>query len=859
MGTSVGSAYVTLMPSMDGFASKVCSEFKGTGSKAGWQFGTGMSAGIGSGVQESSGHLNKLGSVATAVSVAGVAVFAGLTAAVTAIGGAALSAYADYEQLVGGVDTLFGSASATLQQYAEDAYKTCGLSANQYMTQATSFAASLVSSCGGDVAKAAEYANLAMVDMSDNVNKMGSNMQDVQNAYQGFAKQNYTMLDNLKLGYGGTKEEMERLIEDANKLREEQGKNADLTIDSYADVVEAIHTVQENMGITGTTAQEAATTVSGSIGMAKAAWQNFLTGLGRDDVDFTDLTNKLLDSIGAVATNVVPRVAQIGQGIINAFPAVLAGLGSVLAPVLSEALSSAWNIAVNALAGIGIQLPNIDASQIMGAFQTISDAVSTVIGVIRSAFEAISPIVGSVINAVIGIISGFVEQSQPFVQTFTLSMLPAIESFANGAKSLFSALSPAVEGVFTAIQNVVQSFMPVIQNAATQFAPILAQIITVVGELFTAISPFISQIGSVLGPAIETIGSALANLVDAVLPIIAEQMQSVMPIIQALAPVLSTIATVLGTIISAIITVAAQVASVVINIVTTVATFVADVGSTISEIISVISGVWESISSIVGGMVSTIVTVISDCVNGIVSTVGSMVDSVVSFFTSLFDNASNIFNTIVSTLSGAASSIYDAVTGAFNNLVSGVVGACGDLMDKVSSIPSDIMSFFSGIGSWLIDSGASLINGLTQGIQNALGDAINAVKGGLDTIRSFFPFSPAKRGPFSGHGYTTYSGMALMSDWGAGIEAGTGKVESAITGALDKANDLLSTGVAVTTGSITVVTTDKEQRTEELCGDIVSLLEAIRDKDVNAYLDTTLVSSALASRSRSTMRGRGIA
>ena len=379
MATSVGSAYVSLMPSMDGFASKIGKEFGSQGNAAGKAFGDSMTVGIDGGAKKSSGILTGLGTVAKGVATAPVDGFTALTGAVTAIGGAALSAYADYEQLVGGVDTLFGSASQTLQGYAAEAYKTCGMSANQYMTQATSFAASLVSSCSGDVAKAADYANMAMGDMSDNVNKMGSDMADVQNAYQGFAKQNYTMLDNLKLGYGGTQAEMKRLIADANKLRQEQGKNADLTIDSYADVVEAIHTVQENMGITGTTAKEAATTISGSIGMAKAAWENFITGLGRDDVDFSQLTQQLLESIGAVATNVAPRVAQIGQGIVTAFPVVLSGLGTVLAPVVSEALSTAWNIAVNTLAGIGIHLPTVDSSQMLSGINAAMDAALSLI------------------------------------------------------------------------------------------------------------------------------------------------------------------------------------------------------------------------------------------------------------------------------------------------------------------------------------------------------------------------------------------------------------------------------------------------------------------------------------------------
>ena len=489
MATSVGSACITLMPSMDGFAGKICGEFGSTGSKAGNAFGNTMTAGIDGGVKRSSGLLSGLGTVARGVGAVAAAGMTALTGAVTAIGGAALSAYADYEQLVGGVDTLFGSASGQLQAYAADAYKTCGMSANQYMTQATSFAASLVSSCGGDVAKAADYANMAMGDMSDNVNKMGSNMVDVQNAYQGFAKQNYTMLDNLKLGYGGTKEEMERLIADANKLREAQGKNADLTIDSYADVVEAIHTVQENMGITGTTAKEAATTISGSIGMAKAAWENFITGLGRDDVDFSQLTEQLLTSIGAVATNVAPRVAQIGEGIMQAFPVVLAGLGTVLAPIVSEALATAWNIAVQALAGIGIHLPEVDASQILSAFQTVADVASTVVGVVRSAFEAVPGIFETVASAVGGAVSTVISALTPFAEYFAAQMLPAIVSFASGLVSAFAAVWPVLSQFGQTVMNIGAAVMPVLQNAFALIMPLISQAISLVMQLFSALSP----------------------------------------------------------------------------------------------------------------------------------------------------------------------------------------------------------------------------------------------------------------------------------------------------------------------------------------------------------------------------------
>jgi phage-related protein len=738
------------MPSMDGFASKIGKEFGSQGNAAGKAFGDSMTVGIDGGAKKSSGILTGLGTVAKGVATAAVAGFTALTGAVTAIGGAALSAYADYEQLVGGVDTLFGSASQTLQGYAAEAYKTCGMSANQYMTQATSFAASLVSSCSGDVAKAADYANMAMGDMSDNVNKMGSDMTDVQNAYQGFAKQNYTMLDNLKLGYGGTQAEMKRLIADANKLRQEQGKNADLTIDSYADVVEAIHTVQENMGITGTTAKEAATTISGSIGMAKAAWENFITGLGRDDVDFSQLTQQLLESIGAVATNVAPRVAQIGKGIVEAFPVVLSGLGPVLGPVLSEALATAWNIAVGALAELGIQLPTVDASQITGAFQAIADAAASVVGTCKSAFgklgEQIPGIWDTIVSTIGGAVTTIISAVSPFVTYFASQMLPAIASFASGAVGAFSAVRPVIEQLGSTLLNVGQAILPVLYNAFAMIVPIISQVIGIAMQLFAAVSPLVSQVGAALMPAITSIGTALANLANAVLPILASGMQIVLSVAQMLIPVIQTVLSVVGSIVSVVITVASQVISVVVNAASVVA-------SAIGLVMSVVSGL---VSSIAG-----------------------------------------YFSTMVSTMANAAQQVYAAVTGAFSALVGAVSGHIGSLMNTISSIPGQVMGFFAGAGSWLVDSGRALINGFTQGIQNAIGGALSTVSDVVSQIRSFFPFSPAKRGPFSGHGYTTYSGKALMEGWAEGIGSGTGAVNSAITSALASASSLIGSGITV--------------------------------------------------------------
>ncbi len=243
-----------------------------------------------------------------------------VTAAVTAlkkvgeavyeVGKQAVSAYADYEQLVGGVETLFKSSASKVQQYAQNAYKTAGLSANDYMETVTSFSASLLQSLGNDTAKAAEKADMAITDMADNANKMGTSMQDIQNAYQGFAKQNYTMLDNLKIGYGGTKTEMERLLKDAEALKEKQGEVASYSIDSYADIVDAIHVVQTEMGITGTTSLEASETISGSMASAKASVENLLTGMIDTDQDIIALGEQTASAVATAFDNVAPAIAN---------------------------------------------------------------------------------------------------------------------------------------------------------------------------------------------------------------------------------------------------------------------------------------------------------------------------------------------------------------------------------------------------------------------------------------------------------------------------------------------------------------------------------------------------------------------
>ena len=262
-----------------------------------------------------------------------------------------VSAYASYEQLTGGVEKLFGDSSDLLMMYAEDAYKTVGMSTNEYMETATSFAAALTTSvqaAGGSMDEAVELADTAMRSMSDNANVFGSDMTSIQNAYQGFAKQNYTMLDNLKLGYGGTKAEMERLIKDANELRHQQGINNDLTIESFADIITAIHTVQTEMGITGTTSKEAAHTISGSMGSVKAAWRNLTVEMAKDDGDVEKAFGNLAEAAGAMIGNMLPRVEKALGGvndlIVASIPKLVSGINKMIPKIVPSLAKAATSI-----------------------------------------------------------------------------------------------------------------------------------------------------------------------------------------------------------------------------------------------------------------------------------------------------------------------------------------------------------------------------------------------------------------------------------------------------------------------------------------------------------------------------------
>lgn len=380
--------------------------------------------------------------VATNVAKVSVAATTAGATAISALTGLAINSYADYEQLVGGVETLYKDSATKVQQYAADAYKTAGISANEYMNTATTFAASLVSSLGGNTEQAAELANTAISDMSDNSNKMGTAMSSIQDAYNGFAKQNYTMLDNLKLGYGGTKTEMERLIDDANKLNAAQGKATNYTIDSYADVVSAIHDVQNAMGITGTTAKEASTTIQGSVNATKSAWSNLITGIADDNANFEQLISNFVDSATTAVSNIIPRIEVALNGaaklIESLVPPIMAELPSLIETVLPQLAQSAVNI-------VQTLVTEISAN----AAQLIDSAIQIITVLCNGIYQMLPTVAQSALEIVLTMVSKLNENLPQMLDTAGQMLIAFVKGVSEHLPDVMLAAASIVETLLT--------------------------------------------------------------------------------------------------------------------------------------------------------------------------------------------------------------------------------------------------------------------------------------------------------------------------------------------------------------------------------------------------------------------------
>lgn len=616
------------------------------------------------------GIKNKLGIAAKA----GVAAVAAVGTATVAIGKTALDAYSNYEQLVGGIDTLFKASSGKMQQYAANAYQTAGVSANRYMEISTSFAAALISSLGDNTEAAADMANTAITDMSDNANKMGTSLETVQEAYMSLSRGNYEMLDSLKLGYGGTKSELQRLLADAEEFSAAQGKVRDFSVDSYSDIVEAIHIVQDEMGITGTTAEEAATTIEGSVNMAKAAWDNWLAGLGNEDVDMEGLTDQLVQSVVVAGENIIPRVGQImttlGQTVADYAPGVGLYLRDALINVLPEAVQGPMR---DAFAGV---------DKVVGKLESVfNDNLKPAADAADSVFSAIS--------------SGV----KTFGDSVNDLVLPAIDQ-----------LSPAFNDFFGAIQTA----QPLLEFIANIIGVGLAAAISVAIKLFAAITEVVAFVITGFAQLYDDISgfvTGVAQFFTVDLP------NAINALVQWFAQLPGNIAAFLSTVIA------------------NVAAWVANMASkAVSAGSRFISGIADFMSALPGNIASWLSDVISTVVGWVSQFARNAASAASQFASNLIDGLTSIPDKVTSIGSNIIQGMVNGVTSAAGRLIDSVKGAVDDAINAAKNLlgihsPSRV---FRKIGQYTMQ-GAAL--GVDDDADVLLRSTDNAMRGMISTAQ----------------------------------------------------------------------------------------------------------------------------
>ena len=436
------------------------------------------------------------------------------------VGKQALDSYANYEQLVGGVETLFKDSANIVEDYANNAYKNAGLSANDYMETVTSFSASLLQSLNNDTAKSAEVADMAITDMSDNANKMGTDMSMIQNAYQGFAKQNYTMLDNLKLGYGGTKSEMERLLADAEKI---SGIKYDIS--SFADITQAIHVMQEEMGITGTTAKEAGTTIEGSVNSMKSAWQNLLTDLANGGKNMGSLIENLMTTIFGDGTEtnlgVFGNVLPVIQNIVSSFADVIPNIVDKLMEHLPYLLDAASEIIMSLVYGITENIPalmpvisdlfgNILQYIIESLPIIINSGVQIILALVQGIGESLPTLIPALVDAVVLIVETLIDNIDLIIDAGIQLILGLADGLIEALPRLIDKVPEIIEKLFDAF---IRNFPKIVEAGGQLIGKLIVGIIGSLGTLYSRVPEIIHTVVKGISSGYQTIKNAGLNLV----------------------------------------------------------------------------------------------------------------------------------------------------------------------------------------------------------------------------------------------------------------------------------------------------------------------------------------------------------
>lgn len=613
-----------------------------------------MFSAIGKGALTSVKALAKVSVAAAKIGVVAATIVA---TGLTAMTKSAVEQYADYEQLVGGVETLFKDSSDKVVEYANNAYKTAGLSANEYMDTATSFSASLLQGLEGDTAQAAEYANLAITDMSDNANKMGTSMEMIQNAYQGFAKQNYTMLDNLKLGYGGTASEMARLINDSGVLGDTMTVTADnVNSVSFDKMIEAIHVVQTNMDITGTTAKEAATTIQGSIGMVKSAWANLLIGMADPSQDMGVLMNNLVDSAMAVADNLVPRIADTLPRVVTGLSQLTQKLAPYIPPLIEQLLPSLIQGATSLLSEVVNNLPGILETLLPGIGGELGQSISTALNSVFSTLTSILPSILQLVGPVLTTLSTLLNLLLPPMMQIIQAVLPPLTNLIN-------MLLPPVT-------QIIQSLLPVLMS-------ILQPILGLLQPFLDLLTPIIDLVMQVVGPLTDLINMILPPLAEILSMLMEDYLNVLQPILEWYCKMLS------GTLKSAI----KLIVTAINNCKESFAAAWRGIKKAWNAAPEFFSGIWSSIK----GTFSAVGTWFSDIFGKAWAGIKNAFSPMVNFFSSTWQKIKNIFSkvgtAIADGLKGAVTSAVNAILSKATGIINGFIRAINSAISVLNKIP----------------------------------------------------------------------------------------------------------------------------------------------------------------------------
>lgn len=739
--------------------------------------------------EKSSGKLSKFFSgVGKAAGVAAKGIAVGLGAAATAIvgiGTSAVKAYSEYEQLVGGVETLFGTRGAqSVEDYAKmvgesvdfveaefgmlqqaqsavmanaaEAYKTAGMSANEYMETANGLAAALNQSSASQL-ESAELANQAIIDMSDNAAKMGTDLESIKTAYAGFAKQNYTMLDNLKLGYGGTKEEMQRLLDDASKI---SGIKYDLS--SFADVTEAIHVMQEEMGIAGTTAAEASGTIQGSLGMLKGSWENLMIGLTDPDQDLTVLFQNVFDSLVTFSSNLIPRITQVLTGLTQAInqlvPMVVGeipGLVQQILPPLIEGATALIQGLVDVLPGILNTLMAALPALIEGVMSIVDALIGALPGILEAIVAALPALIPQLIDAVVGLIMMLIEMLPQIIQPI-IDYLPEI--------------------IVSIVDALLGNLPVLIQGCVQLIAGLIAALPQILVALWDTIKGIFGSLGNMIGGWFEPIKNTVSEKCENIKAAASEKFSAMVEAVKGFFVQLGK--------------------NLVSFFTSTIPNLIAQIGKWFNELPG-------KIGYALGYVIGKLVAFGSEAVNWVKTNVPKIINNIITFFKELPEKvwtwlkntiskittwgsemaskaktaASNFVNNAVNTIKNLPGNIQTWLTNVINKVVSFGKDMAAKGKEAASNLFNAIVNKVKELPGKMLSIGKDIVTGLWNGIKNAKDWIVGKVKdfagGILDGMKDALGIkSPSRR-------FRDEVGKMIAEGVAVGIEENTDKVESA--------------------------------------------------------------------------------